>query len=228
LCPSCSKELVFLDIAVNPESQKMKKELKCPNCHSQLNKNQLERSWEVFFDDATKSTVKQAKQTLVSNNIKDGKNRLDVQVGQIDRELIRQIEAYNIENNYPTDELPEGYNTQQPKRSHGLTNVHHFYTKRSLLVLSTFYKLISKSKLKNQLLMMLTGVASSATKLYRWTPNYEGGGPLSGTLYIPSLYREINTIDSLKRFGNKLPKSLSFNKEYGNFNISVSLATSTT
>ncbi|MGG0250718.1 DNA methyltransferase [Peribacillus frigoritolerans] len=225
LCSSCSEEIVFWDIAVEPETQKMNKILHCPNCNSELNKRNLERAWETVYDNSIKSVTNKAKQILVSNNIQNGKNRFDSNTDELDLNLIKKIENSELLSGYPTDELPEGYNTQQPKNSHGVTNVHHFYTKRSLIVLSTFYNLIKDSRLKNQLLMMLTGVAFATTKLYRWTPNYEGGGPLSGTLYIPALYREINALDALGRFGNKLPKSLSFNKKHNNFNISVNSAT---
>ena len=56
-------------------------------------------------------------------------------------------EEYEIEEWIPTDLLPNGYNTRQPINSHGFTNVHHFYTKRILIILSALYKKIVKNKL---------------------------------------------------------------------------------
>ncbi|MBP2242638.1 DNA modification methylase [Cytobacillus eiseniae] len=224
-CPECNHELVFWDIAVKPSTQELKKEFKCLNCDSILNKRNLQRVWEPIYDISLKKVTEVAKQKLVSINYKYGSKRFEKAPDENDYELLKKIDEYHIDNWFPQDLLPDGYNTLQPKNSHGINHIHQFYTKRSLIVLSTFYKLVENHELRNELLMLLTGVAFSTTKLYRWTPNYEGGGPLSGTYYIPALLREISALDAINRFAKKVPKNLSFKKSYGNVCLSVSTAT---
>ncbi|WP_282937662.1 DNA methyltransferase [Paenibacillus sp. RC67] len=225
ICPSCSGEINYWNEAVEKDTQKLKAEFSCPHCGINLTKRGLERSWETVFDGNINSTVKRAKQTPVAVNLKHGSNRMEREAEHLDIELLKSIDSYSYDGFYPIDKLPFGYNTAQPVNSHGITHVHHLYTRRSLLTLSKFYQLVNQSNYRNNLLALLTGVAFATTKLYRWTPNYEGGGPLSGTYYIPALYREISVLDALKRFGDKLPKNMGFTKKKGNTIISVDSAT---
>lgn len=108
---------------------------------------------------------------------------------------------------YPTDELPVGYNTEQPVRSHGVTNIHYFFTKRVLYELSFVFHEISNVKdeqVRNDLLTLLTGILNrNAYKCNRfvinkYNPNGRINGPKSGTLYIPSLVVEQNVADLLE------------------------------
>ena len=81
---------------------------------------------------------------------------------------------------------------------YGLTHLHHFYSRRNLYVLARLKSLLPSSKYN----IIITKVAFQITKLYRFT--YQsgvwgaGGGPLSGTLYVPSLVKELNIINQLK------------------------------
>ena len=98
-----------------------------------------ERAWETHFDRELKQTIRQAKQVPVLINYSVGKKRFEKKPDADDLELIRKIEESRIPYCVPTDELPVGFNTQQPKISHGLTHVHHFYTRRNLWVVATIY-----------------------------------------------------------------------------------------
>ena len=42
--------------------------------------------------------------------------------------------------------------------------------------------------------------------MYRWKPDYKGGGPQSGTFYMPALLRDISIWDAIERFVAKLTK----------------------
>jgi hypothetical protein len=68
-------------------------------------------------------------------NYSVGKKRFEKKPDEGDLDLIERIEGGRIPYWYPTDELPEGYNTEQPKKSHGVTHVHQFYTMRNLWIL---------------------------------------------------------------------------------------------
>ena len=44
-----------------------------------------------------------------------------------DLSIIEKINNMKIPYWYPVDELPDGYNTEQPKRSHGITSCASFF-----------------------------------------------------------------------------------------------------
>jgi len=97
--------------------------------------------------------------------------------------------------------MPEGDESRRNDRE-GITHVHHFYTKRSLLALACSAQ---KTKLLNSIL--LTPMQWTNTKLYRyrWAGGFAGagGGPLAGTFYIPSLVKEISLLQSMEDYFNK-------------------------
>ena len=112
----------------------------------------------------------------------------------------------NIPYWYPTDELPKGYNTEQPKRSHGIKHVHQFYTRRNLAVLAALW---DKSKHSKVLRLILTGIMqiSSKQSTFRYdsrNPKNTAGGILKGTLYIPSLPREGSVFDNYMRRASRI------------------------
>ncbi|NLC94456.1 MAG: site-specific DNA-methyltransferase, partial [Bacilli bacterium] len=128
ICPTCSNEIVFLDVAVDQEKGKVNKTFFCPQCRSELSKRSCTRAQETYFDTRLKKTVTMAKQVPVLINYSVGKKRFEKKPDEFDLALIEKINNMEIPYWYPTDELPNGYNTEQPKRSHGITHVHQFYT----------------------------------------------------------------------------------------------------
>lgn len=219
ICPYCGNEYVFWDVAVDEDAGKVKDDYSCPNCTAEISKRQSERATITFFDDAIGQEIIQAKQVPVLINYSVGTRRYNKLPDTADLKLIKDIEAVAIPYWYPTDRMPEGYNTDQPKRSHGVTHVHHFYTKRNLWLLSAIY-----ARSQNYLTKFcFTGLLTRSSKQARFlAKNYflGGGGwvgtSLSGTLFIPSLSIEViaaftfkNRIDSISKIQNS-----SLYKEY--------------
>ncbi|ADC69581.1 DNA methylase N-4/N-6 domain protein [Methanocaldococcus sp. FS406-22] len=218
-CPNCGAELVFWDIAVDFEKNKVKKEFICPSCEIKLDKRKLERVFVKKYDSALGKEIEQAKQVpvLINYKVREGKKwkTYEKTPDDEDLKLIEEIEKRNIPYWYPTYRMPEGYNTEQPKKSHGVTHVHHFYTKRNLWCLASFYDKIRKiedKNLKYALIFWFTSALLRTTKMYRWNPKRPTGF-LSGTLYIPSIGYEFNIIymmnyriDRLCKYLNSYPK----------------------
>lgn len=202
ICPSCSAEIVFWDVAVDKATGKVLPDFLCKQCNTALTKRGLERVYIQSYDQAVDTAVTIAKQVPVEIYYTYRNRRAQKKPDAFDLALLDLIESLRDHEWFPNYELPTGYNTEQPKISHGITNVHHFYTKRNLFTMAAFLSLADC----NHLLFALTGVAVSSTRMYRYTPNYEGGGPLAGTLYVPSILREISCFDALERFVNKLSR----------------------
>ena len=127
-------------------------------------------------------------------NYSVGSKRYEKTPDKHDLELIEKIENSDIPYWFPIEQLPDGYNTRQPKISHGLTHVHHFYTRRNLLVLAAVFQVFTKSRAK----FLFTSSLINCTKLYRYRTNNKGGN-VSGTLYVPSTPQENNVIRTLLR-----------------------------
>lgn len=120
---------------------------------------------------------------------------------------------------HPRGKLPNGYNTKQPKRSHNLTHVHHFYTKRNLIILSYMYAKIESLTM----LFVFTGLLTRSSKQARFLSRnfFHGGGgwvgtSLSGTLFIPSLNIEVIPTFTL---GNRIKTIIRVLKDYINSSI---------
>ncbi|MDK2944941.1 MAG: hypothetical protein PWQ24_1656, partial [Mesotoga sp.] len=217
-CPECGGEIIFWEAAVDKEEGKVRSEFSCPHCGASLTKKRMDRVIETKFDPAIGETVKQAKQIPVLINYSIGKKRYEKTPDEFDLALVEYIENSEIPNWHPIERMPSGYNTVQPKISHGLTHVHHFYTKRNLWVLTKFSE--KARKRLSKLLWLVTACTEGSSFLNRERP-FGLPSKLSGTLYVSSMIREINSIEFLRR---KVHKYCS----YGSRGLSMVSTDSTT
>ncbi len=207
ICPNCSQEVVFWDAAVDKSTCVVSEQFKCLNCGSGLNKRNLERAYTTMIDlDIAKvmqqyvrtsdiagsdyslrahdSTIRLAKQVPVLINYSALGKRFEKTPDSQDLHCIDQVSSLDLAS-VPIVPIPDGYNTNQPKRSHGLSHIHHFYTRRNLAyLLRVFHKV--REKEQKIYLLWLTASLIRTTKMYKFTADRKMG-TVSGTLYIPSL-----------------------------------------
>lgn len=197
ICSQCSNELIFWDVAVDKENGKVNEKFACCYCGTINTKRTLDRAKVTFFDDLLGEVVTQTKYMPVLINYTFGSKRFEKKPDQLDLHIIEMSKKCKLNNWVPIAELPLGDKTEEPKRM-GITHVHHFYTRRNLKILSDFFR----KEDRRDFSFPLTRVASQITNMYRFT--YQsgvwgaGGGPLSGTLYIPSLIKELSIHNQLK------------------------------
>ncbi len=237
VCSECTTDIVFWDEAVDQERGKVRDEFPCHNCGATLSKRSMERSWKSEFDFALKKPVKQAKSVPVQINysINGVSGRFEKRPDSKDIDLIDRINKEPIPDWFPCDELPDGFNTKQPKKSHGLINVHHFYTNRNLRVLATLRRLLKTSIMEEQLLCLVGDQLPRASKMHKIaisrlnTNLSKTAGILAGTLYIPSNQIEyclismigfrIKDITSYQRKRDAITKQLVSNSSTSNLLI---------
>jgi len=223
VCPECSGEIIFWEAAVDKEAGKVHKEFPCPHCQAQLTKRKMDRAWVTKYDSALNKSIRQTKQVPVLINYsvpvptRKRPKRFKKTPDENDLALIERIENSKIPYWFPTKHLPDGYNTRQPMRSHGMTHVHHFYTKRNLWVLSLAQSKITKNSVWE---FLFTGFLNRATKLNQLhLKNYTfGGGGCNaghrkGTLYAPSISMETPI---LSLWANRVETQLRSYKSYKN------------
>ena len=210
VCPSCSHEIIFWDAAVDSDHGKVKDKFSCPKCGAVLTKRDCERAKVTYYDDLLHESVTVSKQVPVLINYSVGSKRYEKRPDAFDIDLENKILNTQIPAWAPSDELPIGYNTEQPKRSHGISRVHQFYTRRNLIALSVFYEHVKGTSAA----ILIQSVAMVNTKMYRyrWAGGFAGagGGPLAGTLYIPSIIKDISILKSLGEFISKTTRAKSF------------------
>ena len=198
ICPQCAGEVVFWDVAVDMDAGRVRDHFPCPHCSAELTKRNMEHAWVTSFDPALQESIKQAKQALSYINYSVGNKRYEKRPDPFDLSLIKNIEAMQAPRWFPTDRLIEGGESRRNDPI-GITHVHHFYTKRNLLVLSS---------LRAQDIHMwapFSAFTPRATKMHRIAASRIGGdkkgvgeatvGVISGTLYVPSISVEMNVLD---------------------------------
>lgn len=198
ICPHCGKELVFWNTAVDIKKGKVNEKFACSGCGVELRKRDCEHAQEFVFDDILGETITRYKQVPVIISYVAGGKRYEKTPDSSDLALFDKIEQAHIDTWVPNVRMIEGSEARR-NDSAGITHVHQFYTKRNLATLSYFRSLITPN---DPLMFALTKVANQLTKLYRFTYMNgcwgAGGGPMSGTLYVPSLIKELNMVSFLE------------------------------
>ena len=192
-CPECGGDVVFWDQAVSTTDWQVRDSFKCAHCDANLNKDRLIVKKVSSYDPFLKQTISQNQNIPVLINYRKGIKKPD----PFDFALNEKTAQLSVAKWFPVVRMPEGTEGRRNDPC-GLTHVHHFYTWRNLQLLSCFAENIGPTRKQ----VNVTSVATVATKMYRFRSQNgslgAGGGPLSGTLYVPSLSKEIPLLKMLK------------------------------
>jgi len=195
ICPVCGDDIIFSDVAFDKDSGTVNNKFLCKNCGVELNKNSCNRAKKLIYDKKLDKTISISKQVPVLINYNYNGNIFEKAPDEYDIKNIEKIDKIEVPYWYPTFELPKGVNTEQPKKSHGVSNIHLFYTRRNLYVISKIYDLLEKtdSEIKNALYFTFEQVLLGMSKLARYVPTHysQVNQYLSGTLYIGSQVVEV-------------------------------------
>jgi hypothetical protein len=231
ICPECGQELVLWDIAIDSNAGKALDVFPCKYCDTELTKKRLNTAWETKYDRYLVDTIKQAKQkpVLIVYTVNGTNGRFQKEPDSNDLEILKKIEDLEIPYIFPVVELPQGYNTEQPKKTHGITHIHHFYTKRNLYSLACFQNKIHQSKFSSVLQYQFDSLLIRQSKRTRLLVSYyfHGGGgwvgtPLSGTLYIPSFSIEVQPFETWSNRYKKTLCRVTENEHFASFTSSMS------
>jgi DNA modification methylase/transcription elongation factor Elf1 len=204
ICPSCGKEIVLWDAAVDLDKKKIKDTFFCKSCGAELKKKDCEKAKTSYFDDALNEVCSIVKQVPVQINYTYHGKRYDKVPDQEDYDLLNKIENYKLDTWYPHDRMCEGREARR-NDSAGITHVHQFYTKRNLIVLAEFINSLRNKK------HIITATASMqrSSKLYKYTLDHKFG-TVTGTLYIPSLGVESSLFSLLSRKSSDIEKAFNY------------------
>jgi DNA modification methylase len=208
LCPNCTKEIVYWDVAADRSKGKMKENFMCPSCKSELNKQALDKCIVTDIDFGTDEIISKIKSVPVFINYTYQGKRYEKKPDYFDFEVIEKIDTMKLPYWFPTDLIMnKGESWGDTWRSgihYGTTRVHHFYTKRNLWVASCIWARLSlKEKWNATNFLSRNLLRCNRYVLKPELPEGRVNGPMSGTLYIPSESVEQNAISL---FQSKLVK----------------------
>ncbi len=196
LCKQCNHELSFWEVAVNKEKGLVLEKFNCKFCNTELAKSELDLAFQTKVDLSLNKVIKEPKRLPVLINYVSNKKKLTKVPDNFDLNQLEIIENTKIPYWHPINRMCAGSESRRNDKF-GIENIHQFYFKRNLFVLSKLYDLIEKP----YLLQFLTVVAFRITKRYSLTYMSgtwgAGGGPTSGTMYVPSLIKDLNIIDMI-------------------------------
>ncbi|RKZ77218.1 MAG: DNA methylase [Candidatus Parabeggiatoa sp. nov. 1] len=195
-CFQCSGEVNFSAVAVDKKTGKVHDEFPCPHCDVRLTKRNMERAQVMVFDKVMGKMIKQAKQIPVLINYSIGKQRYEKSPDEFDLALLEKIDHTEMPYWFPTDKMIDGNESRSHSRR-GITHVYHFYTKRSLWILSALaHKTLSvpSQSLQSICRFLFQQGVVGFSKLNRYSPSHfsQNNRHLSGTLYIGSQIAEVS------------------------------------
>ncbi|HAS6049574.1 TPA: DNA methylase [Vibrio vulnificus] len=199
-CKHCSGEFNFWEVTV--KNSGIEKEIVCPHCSSKSEKRNLDRVYSAYFDNDINDLVRVVKTVPVRINYTYRGKRFEKQPDWFDLKLIEYINGYEIDSYYPTSRMIEGQESRRNDK-YGLTHVHQFYTRRSLLVLSKLRAFAKGFKSSRRLNFLISSYdMTHSTKMSRIIFKNGGKKPVltgyqSGTLYISSLPVEKNILSGI-------------------------------
>jgi DNA modification methylase len=222
ICPSCSKEMVFWDTAYDDKQEKVVQKFQCLHCGSSVSKRDCSRAQETIYDPILDRLATVSKQIPVLISYQVGNKRYTKKPDKQDLSLIQRINETKIPYWVPLAKLPDGFNTEQPKNSHGLYYTHQFYTHRNLYILAYIWE---KAKGSSFQIVVQSIIATLCSKLVRYNMGHRGNGVLTGTLYIPSLIAEANVLKVLRSKFEDFKKAYALSQTFNGALINLASTT---
>jgi DNA modification methylase len=228
-CQNCGEETDYFNSCYTNDDGNWTRsnEFNCKSCGALNTTKSANKDFETIFDPITSETRSKAKLKLVYINYKIDKSRNYKNPDNNDLGLVEFCVNNINPEHIPISKLEEGFNTNQPMKSHSYEYVHDFYAPRTLFLLSEILKRIDQSKFKKELIFLVTSMLPKLTLLNRYMPEHGGRalvGPRAGTLYVPHLSIENNVFEQYEFQLKKIVKALGLIK--GNNTGAVSSATS--
>lgn len=217
VCTNCLNDTNYFEACYTNINEKWfrRDDFTCESCGTVNRIITTEKEFETIFDKTLSETRSKAKLVPVLINYKVDKRRFYKKPQKEDLEKISYCINHLDYSNVPVSKLTEGFNTNQPIKSHGYNYIHDFYSPRTLFLLTELYKEIQQSTCKKSLLFVYTSMLPKLTLLNRYMPEHGGRalvGPRAGTLYVPNLSIENNLFEQFDYQLNKIIRAFSLIK----------------
>lgn len=202
LCPACSKEISFLDVAIT-DSGSISSKFSCPWCRVDTSKARCERKVSTAFDPLLGRPIKQNEYRPFKVMRLKGATLEDLTESDLDSiaaDWGRRASGTPVTPMVST--VPEGEKWGSMYRAGyhaGVSHVHHFWTPRNLAVLATLWRRAELMPHPNQMRLALTSfMVKTGSRMHN--VGLKGGkinlaGQIFNTLQIPSVFAERNLFE---------------------------------
>lgn len=138
-CPGCCSAVTLWDACVSLDPAKISSTFSCPKCHHEMPLDDAQRVTMQERDDVLCDKRSLRKQVMVRIYGSTGKKRWSRPPTVSDLSLIKKIEAEPIPPCVPKALIPWG-DLYRKGYHQGITHVHHFYTRRNLIVFARMWE----------------------------------------------------------------------------------------
>lgn len=205
-CPACGYEISLWDACVSRAPAAIASSITCPCCAHQAPLDNVERMTQTEWDDVIGKRFEGRARCAVWMYGASGKKNWSRPVSDDDVHLLERIATEPLPDTVPRVAIPWG-DLYRRGYHHGVTHLHHFYTRRNLIV---FGRLWDRTKhyaadLRDALrFWLLSYNASHATIMTRVVAKLEQKDLVvtsaqPGVLYVSGLPVEKNLIAGLRR-----------------------------
>jgi 16S rRNA G966 N2-methylase RsmD len=213
-CPSCRSEICFGETPDKKKPGEFNENFNCPHCNSTINEKLANKVQIRKFDGVLNDTIETVKDKPILVSYSVGKQNFWKKPDENDFRILKDIENLEIPYWVPNAKMPDGRSTSQSLKSHNISHVHQFYTKRNLYVISKF---LDECKNKNfKIWFLISSLLQKASKLMALNKDYIGR-VTKGVLYVSSTRQEINLFHFLKKNITSFKQALqvmNFNKTF--------------
>lgn len=224
ICPNCSSDIIYWDVAYDKTTNKIKDKFKCNKCGLILNKRDCMHATEKYYDNYINDTVLRNKQVPTMINYSVGNKRFNKTPDDFDLQTIEKVhyKFVGLSNDnmrvYPMMFIggKDWGELCCPGYHLGITHVHHFYSERNYVMLHYLWNGLQDYHSK----WAITAVLNYICKKQSFTG---GGGGMPGVLAIASLVQEKNVIDVVSRKVDSITKA--FSKSLNNNGMAVIIST---
>lgn len=209
ICPHCGKSMLFYDLTTAPGVKAKDRDVKCLFCGMKEDKANFIKSVSPIYDDVCGEQAERIERHPIKIFYSFAGKTYEKDPDDSDIDLLNKIEMAQVKW-YPTEKMMfkgaewgefwrAGYHT-------GISRIHHFYTKRNLIVLSELYESAKKYEYCSILMELIIASLPRASIRNRFMPEYATRhvGTLSGTLYVPPMFEENNLIQAIRGRSKKI------------------------
>jgi hypothetical protein len=218
-CANCSGDVVFLEHALDQQTDRVRDEFPCPHCRASLTKSRMERLYNTYTDPASGKPVQRLRRVPVLINYSIGKAKHEKKPSPEDMETLRRVAQMPLPAAVPTLEIPYMHMTHERARMerYGVTHIHHFYLRRAAQAIGRLWEkalAVKDARTRNMILFFVEQAVWGLSLLNRYGPLHfsQVNRYLSGVYYIASQHAECTPwyiLDGkLKRLGG------AFNRQF--------------
>lgn len=238
-CSSCAGELVFTDVALDEDTQRVDDVITCPHCGAKGTKEQMDLTFESFLDPATKTAEKRPKRVPAFIQYRIGKTKFEKKPDPQDLKVLQRIQSLPIPDDFPVDRLPDCQMTRVGRmRTTNTAAVHFMFLDRPMQSMAFLWRKAKQhpdQRVRQMLMFFIEQGIRGMSVLNRYKPIQHGriggsqvGLDLPGVFYVPSIISEVSPWAQFEGKLDRLVKAFStFKTNVGNAIIGTGSAHAT-